>query len=389
MADKGLTLVMVARTDVGQEREINEDNFLVSADYRNADWFLPAEPYTALDSIMVVADGMGGLNAGEVASRITVDSIKDFLRNYSKPPSSDEAIRTMLNKSIQFAHKQVVAHSKEHNETEGMGSTIVVGLIANQKIHFSWSGDSRGYVYRQGRLQQLTKDHSYVQTLVNEGKLTAEQAHLHPESNVILQSIGDVERAPRPDYVSLPLCNEDIILMCTDGVNSMIPDAAIEGLITGCVANLSVCAEQIVAAANAAGGVDNITLLMTKVMGGGVEKAPAAEGIDVTTLNPFETNTLPNRKKRGKGRLGILLAALVLVTTGFFVMPMFHKPVPETKQVVKKDSTVKKDSAVTKKDSVIKQDTMFKKPAAVRPKPPKKIVQPENELTPVVDTTKK
>ena len=391
MAAKALTLVMVARTDTGRERNINEDNFLVSADYRNADWFLPLEPYTAADSIRVVADGMGGLNAGEVASRITVDSIKEFLRNYSKLPASDEAVRTMLDKAIGFAHKKVVAHSSEHAETTGMGSTIVIGLIANQKIHFVWSGDSRGYVYRQGKLQQLTTDHSYVQSLVDEGKLTPEQAFLHPDSNVILQSIGDVDRSPRPDYVSLPLCNDDIIILCSDGVNSMLPDTEIESLITSCSANLSQCAEKIVAAANDAGGVDNITVLLSKVMAG-AGKPPQPDTTDATTLNPFAKNTLPNKKKRGNNRWVVLLGALVLATTAFFVAPMINKHAdPAAKTTT--PAAHPADSVTRKKDSSVKKDSSTghraeKKPAAGIAKPPT-TTQPANELTPVADTTKK
>jgi PPM family protein phosphatase len=397
MAAKGLTLVMVARTDTGHERNINEDNFLVSADYRNADWFLPLEPYTAADSIMVVADGMGGLNAGEVASRITVDSIKEFLRDYSKPPASDEAVRTMLDKAIGFAHKKVVAHSTEHAETTGMGSTVVIGLIANQKIHFVWSGDSRGYIYRQGKLQQLTTDHSYVQSLVDEGKLTPEQAFLHPDSNVILQSIGDVDRSPRPDYVSLPLCNDDIIIMCSDGVNSMLPDTEIENLITNCSANLSQCAEKIVAAANDAGGVDNITVLLSKVMAGAADKPPRPDGANVsdpTTLNPFAKNTLPNKKRRGNNRWGVLLAALVLLTTAFFVAPMFNKHAGSAAKSTtpatpaKKDTLPKKDSTTNLQHPPKNHAPTEKKPSTVPPKPPT-TTQAANELTPVVDTTKK
>ena len=395
MAAKGLTLVMVARTDVGQERNINEDNFLVSADYRSADWILPSEPYTATDSIMVVADGMGGLNAGEVASRITVDSIKEFLRNYSKPPTTDEAVRTMLDKAILFAHKKVVAHSSEHAETTGMGSTIVIGMIANEKIHFVWSGDSRGYVYRQGKLQQLTTDHSYVQSLVDEGKLTPEQAFLHPDSNVILQSVGDVDRSPRPDYVSLPLCNDDIIILCSDGVNSMLPDLEIQNLITNCPTNLSQCAEKIVAAANDAGGVDNITILLSKVMSGAA-KPPPPDATDATTLNPFAKNTLPNRKRGGNNRWGVLLGALILATTAFFVAPMINKHAePAAKPAHPADSTTRKKDSLPKKDSTPNHlhpakdhPPVEKRPSTVPPKHPT-TTQAENELTPVADTTKK
>jgi len=324
MAEKKLTLEMVARTDTGREREINEDNFLGTSNYRLADWFLPAEPYTDAGSMMVVADGMGGLNAGEVASRITVDSVREFLRQYEKLPASDGAVRNILSKAILYAHKEVVEHSKKDSDTHGMGSTVVIGLVAHRKIHFCWSGDSRGYVFRQGKLRQLTKDHSYVQSLVDEGKLSAEQAHLHPESNVILQSIGDPDRDPQPDYASLPLSDGDVLLLCSDGVNAMVQDAEIGSLLAVHAGNLAQCAEKIVEAANQAGGVDNITVLLSKVVAGaGIVEQPA--GTEAATLDPFAQATLKVHKRKGKNRWLIFPVLLLLLTMGFLVAPMIGK----------------------------------------------------------------
>jgi serine/threonine protein phosphatase PrpC len=362
MAEKSLTLEMVARTDVGRERAINEDNFLVSSDYRNADWILPAEAYTDANSIMVVADGMGGLNAGEVASRITVDGIKECLNLYGKLPASDESIRNMLGKAILFAHKKVVTHSAQHAETQGMGSTVVIGLIAHQKIHFAWSGDSRGYVYRQGRLQQLTTDHSYVQSLVDEGKLTPEQAFLHPDSNVILQSIGDADRAPKPDHVSLPLCNDDIFLLCSDGVTSMLKDTEIEALMAAGAGHLAQCADKIVAAANDAGGIDNITVLLSKIVAG------ASTSVQQTSL--------PRKKSSAKATGYVIIALLLLLTMGFFVAPMFirhQSPVVTPAPPVKGPPT----APPGKKDT-----TIGKKPVIIPPKLPKTKLD-TTSLTPV------
>ena len=357
MAEKKLMLEMVARTDTGRERAINEDNFLGTADYRSADWFLPAEPYPDAGSIMVVADGMGGLNAGEVASRITVDSVREYLQQYDKLPTSDDTARNMLSKAISYAHKKVIAYSTEHGETQGMGSTVVIGLIAHKKIHFCWSGDSRGYVFRQGQLRQATKDHSYVQSLVDDGKLTAEQAFLHPESNVILQSIGDPDRAPEPDYISLPLNDNDILILCSDGVNGMLQDTEIQTLLTTSGGHLSQCAEKIVDAANQAGGIDNITVVLSKVVSGaGTPKQPDAT--EATTLDPFDQTVLQREKKGIKKQWIIIPALLLLLTMGFLIAPIItqrQKTLPSTHPATDTSASTRKkkeaDSVRQKKSS--------------------------------------
>jgi serine/threonine protein phosphatase PrpC len=324
MAEKKLMLEMAARTDAGRERAINEDNFLGTANYRNADWFLPAESYPDAGSIMVVADGMGGLNAGEVASRITVDSIKEYLQQYDKVPATDDAVRNMLSKAISYAHKKVVTHSAGHEETHGMGSTVIIGLIAHRKIHFCWSGDSRGYIFRLGQLRQATKDHSYVQSLVDEGKLTAEQAFLHPESNVILQSIGDPDKAPEPDYVAVPLNDNDILILCSDGVNGMLQDVEIQALLSANAGLLPQCAEKIVEAANQAGGIDNITVVLSRVVSGAGAPKPL-DPAGAATLDPFAQATIKGKKRRTKPRWIIILVLALLLTMGFLVAPMISR----------------------------------------------------------------
>lgn len=384
---------MVARTDVGRERAINEDNFLVSSNYSSPSWLLPAEAYADENSIMVVADGMGGLNAGEVASRITVEGIKEFLSSYGKLPASDESIRNMLGKAILYAHKKVVAHSAQHAETQGMGSTVVIGLIANGKVHFAWSGDSRGYVYRQGRLQQLTTDHSYVQSLVDEGKLTPEQAFLHPDSNVILQSIGDSDRAPKPDHVFLPLIDDDILILCTDGVTGMLQDTEIEALMTTFGGNLPQCADKIVEAANNAGGIDNITILLSKVVAGAGSKMQQTAATDASTLNPFGQTSLPRKKRSVKARWYVIAALLLLATMGFFVAPMFSKHPPPAVKPAAPVTTPPVSKPPENKSQVNKSQENkppeTKPPAAAPHQPvivlpkPKKTILDSTGLTPV------
>lgn len=398
MPDKKLTLEMAARTDAGRERAANEDNFLGTSNYRSADWILPPETYTDAGTVMVVADGMGGLNAGEVASRITVDSIKEFLQNFEKTPASDDATRNTLSKAILYAHKKVVAHSKEHAETQGMGSTVVIGFIARNKIYFSWSGDSRGYIFRQGRLQQLTKDHSYVQSLVDDGKLTAEQAFLHPESNVILQSIGDVDRAPQPDHVSFLLGDNDILLLCSDGVNSMLQDAEIEKVLADHTGSLSQCAEKLVEAANQAGGVDNITVMLVRVVAGaGAVKTPVTSS--ETTLDPFAQTTLENMEKEKNKKLWfIVVVLLVLITSAYLLAPMINKPVTTdpvkpavvdtmTKQKGEADSVAQKKRQEKRADSSATNagatNPAGKPPVHTPARPPKQKGDSTNNLTPI------
>lgn len=267
MSKSGQKLHLVAKTDVGRVREHNEDNFIVT-DFISDQWLVPRGEYhnSPKGTVMVIADGMGGLNAGEVASRIAVDSIMEYYNQPGEPGGAKPL--EGLEGAILSAHRQILSYGKANPETEGMGTTVVLAHIKDNTIYVSWSGDSRGYLYRNGHLSQLTRDHSYVQTLLDEGKITNEQAFYHPNSNIITQSLGDQVRPPEPGSTSEKLYKDDVILLCSDGLNAMLPDEAMEEIIRENENDLPACLDKLIAAANEAGGNDNITVIMTKVTEG-------------------------------------------------------------------------------------------------------------------------
>lgn len=304
MAEKKLTLEVIAKTDAGMVREANEDNFLVTPDRTSPDWILPRGEYTNSDggTVMVVADGMGGLNAGEVASNIAVDSIRTHISK-AGVIKDDAALSVLMREAIQKANMNIVRHGQDEKETEGMGSTLVMAWIKGSKLHLAWVGDSRCYIWRKGRLVQLSKDHSYVQSLVDEGRLTTEEAFFHPESNVITQSLGDGVKKPVPDDCVFPLDNGDIVLLCSDGLNGMLQDVKIEEIITA-GGGLAAVADRLIEEAKAAGGLDNVTVILAKVVGGAW----------ATGAEPLEDR---RRKKKARRLIYSLVALLVLGATFF------------------------------------------------------------------------
>lgn len=313
MAEKKLTLEVIAKTDAGMVREANEDNFIVTPDRNNAEWILPKGEYANSEggTVMVVADGMGGLNAGEVASNIAVDSIRAY---FSKAGAvkDDVTLSSLMREAILKANMNIVRHSQSFKETEGMGSTLVMAWVKGPKLYLAWVGDSRCYIWRKGRLLQLSKDHSYVQSLVDEGKLTSEQAFFHPESNVITQSLGDDERKPEPGDCVFPLNNEDIILLCSDGLNAMLQDGRIEEIITAGNSDLapgnslSSIADRLIEEAKTAGGLDNITVILAKIVSGASSQPDAG----------VTEGGLQRVKKKKVKRLQLVYGLLVLVVLG-------------------------------------------------------------------------
>ena len=317
MAEKKLTLEVIAKTDAGMVREANEDNFLVTPDRTNPEWILPRGEYANSDggTVMVVADGMGGLNAVEVASNIAVDSIRNHISK-AGPVKEDAALSSVMREAVQKANANIVKHGQDAKETEGMGSTLVMAWIRGSRLHLTWVGDSRCYIWRKGRLLQLSKDHSYVQSLVDEGRLTTEEAFYHPESNVITQSLGDGVRKPVPDDCTFPLDNEDIILLCSDGLNGMLQDGKIEEVVTA-GGGLSTVADRLIEEAKAAGGLDNITVILARVV----------RGAWATGVEP-----LGGRRKKKKARALIYSLVALLVVGATFIAGGVLKQSPGEKR---------------------------------------------------------
>lgn len=286
-----MKLKMAGNTNLGCVRKNNEDNFCMSADLQTGQFAFAASPWGAEQVVdlgpkgvlLVVADGMGGTNAGEVASERAVTRVAQFFapdRITAEIASRPEKIRMFMEQAIEACDKEVKTWGDTHIESKGMGTTMVMGWILDGKLYVAWCGDSRAYVYRpsENKIYQVSKDHSYVQLLVDKEMLTREEMFDHPQGNIITRSLSHGQPAARPESLPEPyvLCDGDIVLLCSDGLSGMLHDQEMADIIS----HSSDDAEEIVAnlinGARAAGGSDNITTVLCKVESGGTGTAAAS-----------------------------------------------------------------------------------------------------------------
>lgn len=265
------TLKIVASTNMGLVRTNNEDNFIVCPDLKKGEWLIPmSEDYLDLGeygALLVVADGMGGANAGEVASEIAVETIKESCspEELEKLVFDDNNIPSFLEDAILKANANILARSKQDEATSGMGTTIVMAWIYKNVSYITWCGDSRCYVYNSNvGLQRLSKDHSYVQELVDKGELDPEAAFDHPYSNVITKCLDGEKKHAVPESRKYEIQDGDTFLLCTDGLCGLCRD---EEIIKVLVENedLKTCKNALIEAALSNGGHDNVTVAMANV----------------------------------------------------------------------------------------------------------------------------
>ena len=232
-------------TDCGRVREHNEDN-----------WFGGPE-----QGLFIVSDGMGGQAAGEVASKIVVETLPELIRQRLKG-IDDLAARDAKKRivsAISDLSNQVRNESRKRPGLAGMGATVVLVLIRESLALIAHMGDSRAYLFRGGRLEQLTKDHSIVQLLIDSGEITPEEAATHPARGKITRCVG-MQGEPIPEARCLELETGDRLLLCSDGLTGMVSDAEITGVLRTDNAPEIVC-QSLVEAANARGGEDNVTVV--------------------------------------------------------------------------------------------------------------------------------
>lgn len=274
-------------TDQGMVRDHNEDDYRIAFDLTRALWGHSPEEGVFLGSkgaLMVVADGMGGAAAGEVASRIAVEEVKSYFSQLQLPDILHrDAIYRILERAFSQVH-DVLLHETEKNEgLAGMGTTLTIGWFLWNQIYVAWVGDSRAYLYnRDGivktnepkyrycteNLQILTDDHSLVweRVIQSDGKYTPEDARLAPDSNVILRCLGhDFDFKPPQCIGPIELRKGDQVLLCTDGLNGMISDTAIDNLLNSAGTGSDLCS-RLIDAANRAGGKDNITVIHAEIV---------------------------------------------------------------------------------------------------------------------------
>lgn len=235
-------------TDVGKERTINEDYFLINRE----------------KNLFIVADGMGGHNAGDIASKnatkITDEYLKIELLNDIR--GDNRKIRETVIKSLLHAHLKILELADKNSQYQGMGCTIVVALILGNSLHLCHVGDARAYVCNEKGMVLLTRDHSFVMDMVQKGKLTMEEARLSPMKNKLHQAIG-ASKTINPDYKHYILKNDDNILLCSDGLWDMMSDDQIYTVLKQDKPAKKIC-DTLIKMANNAGGHDNITAIVVQ-----------------------------------------------------------------------------------------------------------------------------
>lgn len=200
-----------AESDIGKVRENNQDSYYCAKEERL--------------NLYIVADGMGGYNGGEVASSLAVAAVKGYFENnFASSQNDRESILALIRSAIEYANMVVIEKAKSEKELEGMGTTLDLCFIYNNKLYIGHVGDSRIYRIRKEFIRKLTKDHSYVQQLVEDGKITKEEAVHHPKKNMITKALG-VSSMVEPDVYVKGYLKDDVIVMCTDGLSNMVPDA--------------------------------------------------------------------------------------------------------------------------------------------------------------------
>ena len=247
-----------AVTDPGRKRRRNEDAYL-------------CEP-----PLFAVADGMGGAQAGEIASRLAAAALRGAT---SEGVLTEERVVAL----IQEANRRVYERQSEDEAVSGMGTTLTVALAGEDRVAIGHVGDSRAYLIRDGRLEQLTEDHSLVAELVRSGRLSPEEAEIHPQRSVITRALG-TEPEVDVDSFTVPARKDDLYMLCSDGLTAMISDATILSVLEERRSDLRGAAKALIDAANRGGGEDNITVVLFEI----------ADAADDTITLPVETEPAPS-----------------------------------------------------------------------------------------------
>ncbi len=233
-----------SKTDIGRKRKLNQDAVYTSE-----------QPVGNLKNLFLVADGMGGHNAGDYASKMTLETMVEHIAG-----SRETNPAKILEDAIAAANTLVRNMAGQNPELEGMGTTVVAASCEGETLHVANVGDSRLYIIREGKIHQVTRDHSWVEEMVRRGGLGREEARNHPDKNIITRAVG-AEDTVRIDFFTVGLEESDMILMCTDGLTNMLEDEEILNILK-ISRDIVEMAEELVRAANEKGGRDNISVIL-------------------------------------------------------------------------------------------------------------------------------
>lgn len=237
------------KTDIGEVRDRNQDAYFISSD--------------KTCPLFIIADGMGGHKAGEIASGMVIEIMKTQLKEeLKKPISKDDDIKSKIRDSISIANQKIYKKSLEDEKFSGMGTTVTLAYERDNRIYIGHVGDSRAYILRENIFEQLTRDHSLVEELMRNGSISKEEAKNHPQRNIITRAVGtsyDIE----VDLIVKERYKDDIFLLCSDGLSNMLTDDEIKEILLNSWSMGKAC-EDLVNLSKDKGGFDNITVLAIK-----------------------------------------------------------------------------------------------------------------------------
>lgn len=326
-------------TDTGRTRRVNEDS-MVTFDSPNG-------------RVVAVCDGMGGQNAGDVASQLAVAVIQDILSDntFSTP---EEAITS----SVIAANQAILRKASMNDDLQGMGATCVMLIVKDGKVYYGSVGDSRIYYIANGMIRQITKDQSYVQTLVDAGQITQEAAEHHQDKNQITNALG-VEGMTPPVIGQMPIIPKpnSTFLLCSDGLSGMINNNTILNTVSRHDLSLNERARMLVEQANEAGGLDNITVQLIEF--------PAEDMAMPSMRTPSVSGVIVQPKKKNHTLSFSLIAALLIIAVAGGAYWYFHEeekpqPKPTVTTKVKQKVKAKKVEQKCETEVIVKQDVVKK-----------------------------
>ena len=326
-------------TDTGRTRRVNEDS-MVTFDSPNG-------------RVVAVCDGMGGQNAGDVASQLAVAVIQDILSDntFATP---EEAITS----SVLAANQAILRKASMNEDMQGMGATCVMLIVKDDKVYYGSIGDSRIYYIANGMIRQITKDQSYVQTLVDAGQITLAEAEHHQDKNQITNALG-VEGMTPPVIGQMPITPEpnSTFLLCSDGLSGMINNNTILNTVSRHELSLNERARMLVEQANEAGGLDNITVQLVEFPAEDMAMSPMG--------SPSVSSAIAQPKKKSHAVLYSLIAALLVIAVAGGAYWYFHeeeKPQPKATVTtkVKQKAKAKKEEPKSEPEVVVKQESVKK-----------------------------
>lgn len=340
-------------TDTGRVRQVNEDS-MATFDSPNG-------------RVVVVCDGMGGQNAGDVASQLAIAVIKDILEDNTFPTPEEAITRSMV-----AANQAILRRAAQNPELTGMGTTCVMLIIREGKVYYGSVGDSRIYYVADGDIRQITKDQSYVQTLVDAGEISQATASVHKDKNQLTNAIG-VEGMTPPVVSQMPIepAPGSVFLLCSDGLTGMVSNSLIKQMLENRTLTLEERAIELVKMANNAGGLDNITVQLVEFSGAANSTAARMGAAGGAGASQAAKRQAKRNRKMTYSIIGC--AAVLLICAGFIVWNVISKPEPKPE---KDKSTIvatparkpakRQTPAASEPTTVVKEIVVVKEPQSGR-----------------------